>query len=132
MNAPTQPNAQEKRSRRREKRGRRRAILTMRIVTVVCALSALGIGASQLASTGVQAFLDRPPGVGATPANTSTKRQPASSAQSGSAASGSPTAPATSPPQAPSGPADPPLRGEQVPPARGLNPIGRGGRDHRG
>jgi hypothetical protein len=44
----------------------------MRIVTAIGALSALGIGASRLASTGLQAFVDRPAGVGGTPASTAT------------------------------------------------------------
>jgi hypothetical protein len=64
-------------------RGRRRARVTMRILTSVCALAALGIGATELATNGLATFLDRPAGVGATPSNDgggqSASRQPAPS-----------------------------------------------------
>jgi len=85
-----------KRSRRRENLSRRRAWLTMRVLTAACVVAGLAIGASQLASGGLQAFLSRPPGVGATPASTSTSQQAnasrpaASGAPAGSRTSASP------------------------------------------
>jgi hypothetical protein len=48
-------------------RGRRRAKWTVRALTAVCALAAIGVGVSQLTTEGFQAFVDRPAGVGATP-----------------------------------------------------------------
>jgi len=62
MTAPTpRPDKQQK------VRGRRRAWLSMKILTALCALAAVGIGATQVASNGLQAFVTRPEGVGATP-----------------------------------------------------------------
>lgn len=52
----------------RTKLRRRRAQRLMRAVIVICVLVAIAIGADQLYSGGWQAFLHRPPGVGATPA----------------------------------------------------------------
>ncbi len=49
------------------KRRRRRAHRLMQVMSVLCALVALGLGGYQLHSEGLVAFLDRPPGVGATP-----------------------------------------------------------------
>jgi hypothetical protein len=46
---------------------RRTARRLMQAVAVVCALAAAGIGADQFYTGGLQAFLERPPGVGATP-----------------------------------------------------------------
>src|SRR3954468_3915979 len=54
-----------------ESRDRRRARWTMRILTGICVLIALSIGVTQLASKGFQAFVDRPPGVGASEGNES-------------------------------------------------------------
>jgi len=48
-------------------RGRRRARITMRTLTILCAAAGLGIGAFQLVSNGFGTFVDRPAGVGATP-----------------------------------------------------------------
>jgi hypothetical protein len=53
----------------RTKARRRRARRVMQTVTVVCALAAAGIGADELYAGGLQSFLERPPGVGATPAD---------------------------------------------------------------
>jgi hypothetical protein len=39
----------------------------MQALTLLCALAAAGIGGEQFYTGGLRAFLDRPPGVGATP-----------------------------------------------------------------
>lgn len=39
----------------------------MQVLTSVCAIAALAIGATQATSNGLQTFLNRPEGVGATP-----------------------------------------------------------------
>lgn len=49
------------------KRRRLRARRAMFGVAAACTLAALGIGGFELGSKGWNAFLDRPPGVGATP-----------------------------------------------------------------
>ncbi len=46
---------------------RHRARRVMQSLIVVCILAATGIGAEQFYARGLHAFLDRPPGVGATP-----------------------------------------------------------------
>jgi hypothetical protein len=46
---------------------RRRGKRVMDTLTVVCVAVVMGVGTSQVASEGWQEFLDRPPGVGATP-----------------------------------------------------------------
>lgn len=61
MTAPARPTKQQK------KRGRRRAWMSMRLLTGLCVVAALGIGATQLASNGLATFVNRPEGVGATP-----------------------------------------------------------------
>lgn len=53
----------------RTKARRHRARRVMQTVTMVCVLAAAGIGADGLYTGGFQSFLERPPGVGATPAD---------------------------------------------------------------
>lgn len=94
--------------KQQQARGRRRARITVRILTGVCALVVLTIGATELTSNGFQAFVDRPPGVGATPSDDG-KQQAASSgsakqktaaqgAQQGAANAPNPVAPSPLPP----------------------------------
>lgn len=54
---------------------RRRARRFMQALTLACALAGAGIGAAQLSSGGLHAFLERPPGVGATPPTPSAATQ---------------------------------------------------------
>jgi hypothetical protein len=51
----------------RTKARRHRARRVMQTVTMVCVLAAAGVGADGLYTGGLQSFLERPPGVGATP-----------------------------------------------------------------
>lgn len=48
-------------------RRRRRAGWVMRVVAAVCVATALGLGAFELHAEGMQQFLYRAPGVGASP-----------------------------------------------------------------
>ncbi len=52
------------------KRRRLRARRAMFAVAATCSLAALGIGGFELGAQGWNAFLERPPGVGATPPQT--------------------------------------------------------------
>ena len=70
-------------------RSRRRAWLSMKILTALCALAALGIGATQVTSNGLEAFVTRPEGVGATP-DAGSDDQPAAAPQDGPAPRQSP------------------------------------------
>jgi hypothetical protein len=45
-------------------------------LTVVCASTAIAIGTGQLVKEGLQDFLDRPPGVGATPSDAPAQPSP--------------------------------------------------------
>lgn len=49
------------------KRRRKRAFRSMQALTGLCVVVALGLGGYQLHSEGLSGFLDRPPGIGATP-----------------------------------------------------------------
>jgi hypothetical protein len=60
-------NVRARSEKQQQVRGRRRARIAMRILTGICALAALGIGATELTSTSLQTFVARPEGVGATP-----------------------------------------------------------------
>jgi hypothetical protein len=77
-------------------RSRRRARWTMWFVTGVCAVVGVGIGVTQLVTGGFDAFVDRPPGVGAS--TSSSAHSTASTKKPSSNNSGSQTAP-NPPPQ---------------------------------
>ncbi len=47
---------------------RRRARRVLQTLAIVCVVTAAGIGAEQFVSNGLSDFLNRPPGIGATPA----------------------------------------------------------------
>lgn len=51
---------------------RRRAKRVMDVLTVVCVAVVIGIGTSQAVVEGLQEFVNRPPGVGATPSDEQT------------------------------------------------------------
>ncbi len=63
------------------KRRRHRARLIMRWVVLACVLTAAAIGAQQFVSNGLPAFLNRPPGIGATPATPAPTPTPTPTAQ---------------------------------------------------
>ncbi|TMF38341.1 MAG: hypothetical protein E6I27_06570 [Chloroflexi bacterium] len=75
---------------------RRRAKQWMDGVTTVCVVVAVAIGTSQLVKEGLQEFLYRPPGVGASPSETETAGSPAA-AQPPQVAEIIPAAPAATP-----------------------------------
>jgi len=98
-------------------RRRRHARWTMRGLAATCALLALGLGADRIHSGGLQAFLDRPPGVGATPADSEADASPTPDSGNGATAL-APAAPEETPqPAAPSPPT------QQPPPAAAPLPL---------
>jgi hypothetical protein len=113
--------------KQQQARGRRRARATMRIVTAMCAVAALGIGATELSSTGLDTFVARPEGVGATPpADEAAPSSPGRSATAnhGGAAKASPVPKAR--PVRPACPPDTPApdhRGKRAAPK--LHPLAR-------
>jgi len=66
-------------------------------VTIVCVSVAIAIGTSQLVNEGLQEFLTRPPGVGATPSEGETAANP-EAAPPAPAVQNAPTQPSPSPP----------------------------------
>ena len=61
----------------RRRRQRLRARRVMRLVALVCALAALGLGAYELHAEGVSQFLYRAPGIGASPSDPQSSSSPA-------------------------------------------------------
>jgi hypothetical protein len=102
---------------RQRTRCRRKARWAMRGLAATCALLALGLGADRIHSVGLQAFLDRPPGVGATPADSEADASPSPESDGGATAL-APAAPEETPqPSTPSPPAQP------LPPAVAPPPL---------